>query len=97
VPGFAVLFEAHLFGFAVRVEAEHRRGWAECSGRVADPLGFADITMTEGAPCALCRGWVPRTHEFEVVASVMKAGIPPYRSLRSLVGMTSRFLLILIV
>ena len=29
MPGFAVWFEAHLFGLAVRVEAEHGRGGAD--------------------------------------------------------------------
>ena len=32
VPGFAVFFEAHLFGLAVGVEAEHGRGGADFDG-----------------------------------------------------------------
>jgi hypothetical protein len=32
VPGFAVFFEAHFFGLAVRVEAEHGLGSADFDG-----------------------------------------------------------------
>ena len=33
MPGFAIFFEAHLFGFAMRVEAQHRRGHAGANGQ----------------------------------------------------------------
>ena len=32
MPGFAVFFQAHLFGLAVRVEAEHGLGSADFDG-----------------------------------------------------------------
>src|SRR5213080_2215116 len=33
VPGFAIFFEAHLFGFAMRLEAQHRRWHAGANGQ----------------------------------------------------------------
>lgn len=63
VPGFAVLFEAHLFGFAVRVEAEHRRGGADFDGNdipeiERDDVGDEEVDVATGVDGASFAGGV---------------------------------------
>ena len=43
MPGFAVLFEAHLFGFAVGVEAEHGLGSADFDGDAVPDVERDDV------------------------------------------------------
>ena len=43
VPGFAVFFQAHLFGFAVGIEAEHGRGSADVDGNDVPDVEGDDV------------------------------------------------------
>jgi hypothetical protein len=52
-PGFAVFFQAHLFGFAVGIEAEHGRGHAGLDGENVpdverDDVGDEEINVARG-------------------------------------------------
>ncbi len=63
MPGFAVGFEAHLFGFAVRIETKHGRGSAHFDGQdvpevEGDDVGDEEVDVAAGVDGASFAGSV---------------------------------------